>query len=33
MRLGEMAVDEIERFLKGEPLRYGVTLADLEKMA
>jgi phosphoglycerate dehydrogenase-like enzyme len=32
-RLGEMAVDEIERFLKGEPLRYGVTLADLERMA
>ncbi|WP_086993787.1 hydroxyacid dehydrogenase [Rhizobium sullae] len=33
MRLGEMAVDEIERFLKGEPLLYGVTLADLEKIA
>ncbi len=32
-RLGEMAVDEIERFLKGEPLLYGVTLTDLEKIA
>jgi phosphoglycerate dehydrogenase-like enzyme len=32
-RLGEMAVDEIERFLNGEPLLYGVTLTDLEKIA
>jgi phosphoglycerate dehydrogenase-like enzyme len=32
-RLGEMAVDEIERFLKGEPLRYGITLTDLARMA
>jgi phosphoglycerate dehydrogenase-like enzyme len=32
-RLGEMAVDEIERFLKGEPLRYGITLSDLAKIA
>jgi phosphoglycerate dehydrogenase-like enzyme len=32
-RLGEMAIDEIERFLKGEPLRYAITLADLARMA
>lgn len=32
-RLGAMAVDEIERFLRGEPLRYQITLADLERMA
>jgi phosphoglycerate dehydrogenase-like enzyme len=32
-RLGEMAIDEIERFLKGEPLRYGITLTDLARMA
>lgn len=32
-RLGEMAVDEVERFLHGKPIRYGITLADLENMA
>ncbi|WP_413710621.1 hydroxyacid dehydrogenase [Rhizobium sp. Rhizsp82] len=32
-RLGEMAVDEVERFLKGEPLRYALTLADLDRVA
>jgi phosphoglycerate dehydrogenase-like enzyme len=32
-RLGEMAIDEIERLLKGQPLKYGLKLADLEKMA
>ncbi|OCJ07927.1 hydroxyacid dehydrogenase [Rhizobium sp. AC44/96] len=32
-RLGEMAVDEIERYLSGQPLQYGITLADLERMA
>jgi phosphoglycerate dehydrogenase-like enzyme len=32
-RLGEMAIDEIGRFLRGEPLEYGITLADLAGMA
>ncbi|WP_113176992.1 hydroxyacid dehydrogenase [Rhizobium sp.] len=32
-RLGEMAVDEIKRYLSGQPLQYGITLADLDKMA
>ena len=32
-RLGAMAVDEIERFLKGEPLLYTLTLADLDRLA
>jgi phosphoglycerate dehydrogenase-like enzyme len=32
-RLGEMAIDEIERFLSGKPLKYAITLGDLETMA
>ncbi|MBO9124031.1 MULTISPECIES: hydroxyacid dehydrogenase [unclassified Rhizobium] len=32
-RLGEMAVDEIERYASGQPLEYAITLADLDKMA
>jgi hypothetical protein len=28
-----MAIDEIERFLGGRPIQYGVTLADLETIA
>jgi phosphoglycerate dehydrogenase-like enzyme len=32
-RLGEMAVDEVERFVRGEPLQYGITLDDLDRMA
>jgi phosphoglycerate dehydrogenase-like enzyme len=32
-RLGEMAVNEIERYLSGQPLQYGITLTDLERMA
>ena len=32
-RLGEMAVDEIERYLTGQPLEYAITLADLDAMA
>jgi len=32
-RLGEMAIDEIERFLGGRPIQYGVTLGDLETIA
>ncbi len=32
-RLGEMAADEVERFIKGEPLLYGLTLESLENTA
>jgi phosphoglycerate dehydrogenase-like enzyme len=32
-RLGEMAVDEAERFIRGEPLLYGLTLESLENTA
>ncbi|MFK0335576.1 hydroxyacid dehydrogenase [Rhizobium sp. NPDC090275] len=32
-RLGEMAVDEIGRYMSSQPLQYAITLADLEKMA
>jgi phosphoglycerate dehydrogenase-like enzyme len=32
-RLGEMAADEAERFIKGEPLLYGLTLESLENIA
>lgn len=32
-RLGEMAIDEIERFLQGGPIRYGITVTDLQTMA
>jgi phosphoglycerate dehydrogenase-like enzyme len=32
-RLGEMAADETERFIKGEPLLYGLTLENLENTA
>ncbi len=32
-RLGEMAADEAERFIKGEPLLYGLTLESLENTA
>ena len=32
-RLGEMVADEIERFVKGEPLLHRITLADLANMA
>lgn len=32
-RLGEMAVDEIERYLTGQPLEYAITLADLDTIA
>jgi phosphoglycerate dehydrogenase-like enzyme len=33
VRLGEMAVDEIERHLGGMPLAYGITWADLARIA
>ena len=32
-RLGEMAADEAERFIKGEPMLYGLTLEGLENTA
>lgn len=32
-RLGEMAADEAERFIQGEPLLYGLTLESLENIA
>ena len=32
-RLASVAVDEIERFAKGEPFRYGITREDLERIA
>jgi phosphoglycerate dehydrogenase-like enzyme len=32
-RLGEMAADEAERFIKGEPLLYRLTLENLENTA
>ncbi|EJL52019.1 phosphoglycerate dehydrogenase-like oxidoreductase [Rhizobium sp. CF122] len=32
-RLGDMAADEIERFVKGEPLRYQIQRRDLELIA
>ncbi|WFU50436.1 hydroxyacid dehydrogenase [Sinorhizobium terangae] len=32
-RLGEMAADEIARFIEGRPLRYEIRKADLERMA
>lgn len=32
-RLGEMAIDEIERFVRGQSLKYVITLADLETVA
>ncbi len=32
-RLGEMVVDEIERYASGQPLLYPITLADLDEMA
>jgi len=32
-RLGEMAADEAERFIRGEPLLYGLTLESLENTA
>ena len=32
-RLGEMAADEAQRFIKGEPLLYRITLENLENTA
>ncbi len=32
-RLGEMAVNEINRHVSGQPLQYGITVADLDNMA
>ncbi|MCA1366821.1 hydroxyacid dehydrogenase [Bradyrhizobium sp. BRP14] len=32
-RLGEIAIDEIARFVEGRPLRFEIRKADLEKMA
>jgi len=32
-RLGDMAIDEIERFTKGEPLRYQILRRDLALIA
>jgi phosphoglycerate dehydrogenase-like enzyme len=32
-RLGQMMVDELRRFVAGEPLRYELTRAQVERMA
>jgi phosphoglycerate dehydrogenase-like enzyme len=33
LRLGQMAIEEIERFVAGEPLRYAIEPAILERLA
>jgi phosphoglycerate dehydrogenase-like enzyme len=32
-RMGDLAVAELRRFLAGEPLRYEVTVDDMERIA
>jgi hypothetical protein len=32
-RLGELAVDEIERYARGEPFRYEIRREDLGRLA